>query len=173
MTTKKIRHQLQTAPIIFDRTTSAFCVSGDDRLMLVRQRTLWSADRAIGLKLGERAGDALWRSARLSARGEGWFASLALACGRGMLPYSFPKFQGGIIAPPVSSLSFSRNPNGASHKGSHEAPTIALALALLAPVSARAATIIIKHRHDRHRRRGGIRIVQIDTCINTCIAAAG
>ena len=46
-------------------------MSGDDRLMLVRQRTLWSADRAIGVKLGERAGDAPWRSARLSERGEG------------------------------------------------------------------------------------------------------
>ena len=55
--------------------------------MLVRQRTLWSAGRAIGVKLGERAGDALWRSARLSEGGRGLLPWPRLAApGRSLRP---------------------------------------------------------------------------------------
>jgi len=80
--------------------------------MLARSRTLGSADRAIGVirtdQLGEPAGDALWRSARLSERGEAWLPPWPSPIGPGMLPDSFPKFQAGIIAPLESSLSFSQ-----------------------------------------------------------------
>jgi hypothetical protein len=65
--------------------------------------------------------------------------------GPGMLPYSFPKFQAGIIALPDSSLSFSRNPNDAPHEGQHEP-------ALLVLVSAQAATIIDGNTIDIRRR---------------------
>ena len=57
--------------------------------MLVRQRTLWSADRAIGVKLGERAGDAL------SERGGGGVAYLlGLAYRPWDTPLQFSKISG-------------------------------------------------------------------------------
>ena len=50
-----------------------------------------------------------------------------------MLSYSFSKFQAGIIAPPESSAEFSRNPNGASHRG-HRAEETAAAVEVAATI---------------------------------------
>jgi hypothetical protein len=130
--------------------------------MLARSRTLGSADRAIGVirtdQLGERVGDAHWRSARLSERGEACLPPWPSPIGPGTLSYSFQNFK------PVSlhlSSSFSRNRNGALTKIQMNLRTIALALALLVPVSAQAATIIIDgDTIDIYGVR--IRIVQID-----------
>ena len=107
---------------------------------------------AIGAKLGGRVRTPSG-AARGCLKGGGGLPPLASPCGPGTLPYSFPKFQAGIIAPPESSLSFSRNPNDASHEGSHEQPV---------PVSAQAATIIIDgNTIDIDGVR--IRIAQINT----------
>ena len=95
--------------------------------MLVRQRTLWSADRAIGVKLGERAGDALWRSARLSERG-GVVYLPGLALRPRDTPLQFSKISSRYHR--TSQIGeFSRNPNGASHRDHAEETAAAVEVA--------------------------------------------
>ena len=98
--------------------------------MLVRQRTLSSADRAIGVKLGERAGDALWRSARLSERGAVVYLP-GLALRPRDAPLQFSKISSRYHRTSRIVGEFSRNPNGASHKGHAEETAAAVVAATI------------------------------------------
>ena len=120
--------------------------------MLARSRTLGSADRAIGVirtdQLGERVGDAHWRSARLSERGGGMFTSLALAYRPRDALLQFPKFQAGIIAP---LFEFIQKSEWCADKDSNEPSNYCAGACAIGARIGAGGDDHHRRRHDRHR----------------------